>query len=106
MVPQNWVDLKDSLNIITPLDFVSTCDIGGGGYGAPTVNKAGELVGIIFDGNLESLPATYLYTEDQARAVHVAAQGIVESLDKVYKATDLLKELGVTAKKAAAGPSS
>ena len=85
MVPQNWLDAKDKLDIVTPFDFVSTCDIGGGGYGGPTVNKAGELVGIIFDGNLESLPATYLYTEDQARAVHVAAQGIVESLDKVYK---------------------
>jgi hypothetical protein len=105
MVPQNWVDLKDKLNIVTPLDFVSTCDIGGGGYGSPTVNKTGELVGIIFDGNLESLPATYLYTEDQARAVHVAAQGIVESLDTVYKATALIQELGVKLK-AAGQPSS
>ena len=104
MVPQNWVSLKDSLNTITPLDFVTTCDIGGGNYGAPTVNKAGELVGIIFDGNLESLPATYLYTEDQARAVHVSAQGIVESLDKVYKTPGLLKELGVKTGKP--GPSS
>ena len=103
LVPQNWLDLKDTLNIIIPLDFVSTCDIGGGGYGAPTVNKAGELVGIIFDGNLESLPATYLYTEEQARAVHVAAQGIVESLDKVYKAPALLLELGIKAKAAKAG---
>ncbi len=100
LVPQNWLDLKDTLNIITPLDFVSTCDVGGGGYGSPTVNKAGELVGIIFDGNLESLPATYLYTDEQARAVHVAAQGIVESLNKIYKATELVRELGMTAKPA------
>ncbi|HEY3841019.1 MAG TPA: S46 family peptidase, partial [Bryobacteraceae bacterium] len=48
LVPQNWLDLKDKLDIVTPLNFVSTCDFGGGGYGAPTVNKAGELVGIIF----------------------------------------------------------
>jgi hypothetical protein len=107
MVSQNWLDAQDKLDIVTPLDFVSTCDIGGGGYGSPTVNKAGELVGIIFDGNLESLPATYLYTEDQARAVHVAAQGIVESLDKVYKTPALLQELGVTNKKEGPhGPSS
>ncbi len=99
MVPPNWVELKANLNIITPLDFVSTCDIGGGDWGVPTVNKAGELVGIIFDGNLESLPATYLYTDEQARAVHVAAQGIVESLDKVYKTPALLEELGLTVKK-------
>jgi Peptidase S46 len=106
MVPRNWVDLQESLNNVTPLDFVSTCDIGGGGYGAPTVNTAGELVGIIFDGNLESLPATYLYMEDQARAVHVAAQGIVESLDKVYNASALLQELGIKRKGPTSGPSS
>lgn len=95
-VPQRWVDAKKNLDEVTPLDFVSTCDIGGGEAGSPTVNKKGELVGIIFDGNLESLPSTYLYTEEQARAVHVAAQGIVEALTKVYRATDLLKELGVS----------
>jgi hypothetical protein len=59
------------------------------------VNRAGELVGLTFDGNLESLPDTYLYTSEGARAVHVAAQGIVEALENVYKATALLKELGI-----------
>jgi hypothetical protein len=76
---------RPTLNLITPLDFVSTCDIGGGDYGSPTVNRAGELVGVIFDGNLESLPNTYLYVEEQARAVHVAVQGIAEALEKVYQ---------------------
>ena len=93
-VPQRWVDLKSTLDVMTPLDFVSTCDIGGGDHGGPVVNRAGELVGVTFDGNLESLPDTYLYTDEQARAVHVAAQGIVEALKKVYKATPLLQELG------------
>ena len=96
-VPKRWVDAKDKLDEVAPLDFVSTCDIGGGDPGSPTVNRAGEFVGLIFDGNLESLPNTYLYTDDQARAVHVAAQGIVESLEKVYKATGLLDELGIHA---------
>jgi Peptidase S46 len=95
-VPQRWLDTKPALNLVTPLDFVSTCDIGGGEHGGPTVNRAGELVGIIFDGNLESLPNTYLYMDEQARAVHVAVQGIVQSLDKVYRAERLLRELGVT----------
>jgi hypothetical protein len=94
-VPQRWLDSKPALNLITPLDFVSTCDIGGGEYGSPTVNRAGELVGVIFDGNLESLPNTYLYTDEQARAVHVAVQGIAEALEKVYKAKPLLRELGI-----------
>lgn len=97
-VPQRWIDAKQKLNLVTPLDFVSTCDVGGGDSGSPTVNSAGELVGVIFDGNLESLPATYLYIEEQARAVHVAVQGIAEALEKVYQAKRLLEELGVTVK--------
>jgi hypothetical protein len=92
-VPQRWVDLKPALDEVTPLDFVSTCDIGGGDHGGPVVNRSGELVGVTFDGNLESLPDTYLYTDEQARAVHVAVQGIAEALRKVYKATALLQEL-------------
>ncbi len=94
-VPQRWVDSKPALNLITALDFVSTCDIAGEDYGSPTVNRAGQLVGVMFDGNLESLPNTYLYTDEQARAVHVAVQGIAEALEKVYKAKPLLRELGL-----------
>ncbi|HEV8146694.1 MAG TPA: S46 family peptidase [Bryobacteraceae bacterium] len=94
-VPQRWVDLKDALNQVVALDFVSTCDIGGGDYGGPVVNRAGELVGVTFDGNLESLPDNFLYTDEQARAVHVATQGIAEALEKIYKASRLLQELGV-----------
>ena len=96
MVPQKWVDAKDKLDPITGLDFVSTCDVGGGDAGNPTVNRLGELVGVLFDGNLESLPNTYLYTDEKARAVHVSTQGISEALDKVYKAAALLQELNGT----------
>jgi hypothetical protein len=96
-VPKRWVDLKSELSQTVPLDFVSTCDIGGGDYGSPTVNRAGDLVGVTFDGNLESLPGVYLYSDEQARAVHVAVGGILESLEKIYKATPLLRELGLTA---------
>ena len=94
-VPQRWVDLESSLNLANPLDFVSTCDIGGGDPGSPAVNAAGELVGITFDGNLESLPDAYLYSDEQARAVHVSVEGIVEALQKIYKTDALLKELGL-----------
>src|ERR1700722_9059983 len=94
-VPKRWVDGRAALNIVTPLDFVSTCDIGSGDYGAPVVNREGELVGVTFDGNLESLPDTFLYTSEGARAVHVAAQGIVEALEKIYKTPQLLRELGI-----------
>jgi hypothetical protein len=96
-LPQRWRDAQASLSPLAPLNFVSTIDIGGGDPGAPVVNRAGELVGVTFDGNLESLPAVYLYTDEQARAVHVATAGIVEALQKVYKAKELLQELGVPA---------
>jgi hypothetical protein len=94
-LPQRWIDGKRSLDAATPFNFVSTCDITGGNSGSPTVNDQGEVVGIIFDGNIESLPQTYLYTEEQARAVHVASQGIVEALRKIYKTPQLLHEIGV-----------
>jgi peptidase S46-like protein len=93
LVPKRWVDGRGALNEVAALDFVSTCDVGGGDYGSPVVNRAGELVGVTFDGNLESLPDTFLYTDEQARAVHVSAQGIAEALGKVYKAQGLLDEL-------------
>ena len=96
-VADKWVAAKDALDLVAPLDFVSTCDIGGGDYGSPVVNRAGELVGVTFDGNLESLPVTYLYSDEQARAVHVDVRGIGEALRKVYRAEWLLRELGAPA---------
>jgi len=95
LAPQRWVDAVSALDPVTPLDFVSTSDIGGGDYGSPVVNRQGELVGVTFDGNLESLPVTFLYSDEQARAVHVDARGIVAALEKIYKASGLLRELGV-----------
>ncbi len=96
LAPQRWLDAASSIDPITPLDFVSTSDIGGGDYGSPVVNRAGELVGVTFDGNLESLPVTYLYTDEQARAVHVDARGIEAALAKIYRASSLLNELGLS----------
>jgi len=98
-LPQRWMDAKARLDLIAPFDFVSTCDISAGNSGSPTVNRNGELVGMVFDANLEALPSTYMYTDDLARAVHVASQGISEALDTVYKTTGLLKELGVPERK-------
>ena len=96
-LPASWAAVKASLGLITPMNFVTTCDITSGASGAPVVDERGELAGVTFDGNLESIAITYLYDEDKARAVHVSAQGIAEALQKVYKANALLQELGVTA---------
>jgi hypothetical protein len=92
-LPKSWIDSKPKLNLKTPLNFVSTADIIGGNSGSPTVNKRGEVVGIIFDGNIESLPWNFAYNDAQARAVSVDARGIQEALRKIYGATALADEL-------------
>lgn len=92
-LPTTWVKRKGSLNLQTPFNFVSTADIIGGNSGSPVVNRAGEFVGIIFDGNLQSLVLDYAYEETQARAVSVHSSAILEALSKVYRADALAKEL-------------
>ncbi|MBI4875190.1 MAG: S46 family peptidase [Acidobacteria bacterium] len=92
-LPQSWLDRRSRLEAQTPLNFVSTADIIGGNSGSPVVNRAGELVGIIFDGNLQSLIFDYEYSEEQARAVAVHSAGILEALRKIYDATPVVREL-------------
>jgi hypothetical protein len=90
---ESWMNSKSKLDLKTPLNFVSTADIIGGNSGSPTVNKQGEVVGIIFDGNIESLPGNFAYSEVQSRAVSVDSRGIQEALRKIYGATALADEL-------------
>jgi hypothetical protein len=94
-LPASWVKAKSSLNLSTPFNFVTTVDSHGGNSGSPTINTKGELIGILFDGNIESLPNRFVYTDKVSRSVHVATQGIVEALRKVYKTDRLLQEIGM-----------
>src|SRR5437762_3826332 len=92
-LPQRWIDKKSNLNLSTHFNFVSDADIIGGNSGSPVVNKAGEFVGIIFDGNIQSLVLDCIFSDKQARAVSVDSAAITEALRKVYDANALVDEL-------------
>ena len=92
-LPSRWAKPPKGLNLKTAFNFVSTHDTHGGNSGSPTVNTRGEIVGILFDGNIEGLPNKYLFRDERERSVHVASQGILESLRRVYQADRLVKEL-------------
>ncbi len=92
-LPERWLDRQRVLDPATPLDFVSTLDISGGSSGSPVVDRNGELVGLIFDVNLEALGRRYAYTDRKARTIAVDGRAIVEALTKVYGAVPLAAEL-------------
>jgi hypothetical protein len=90
---RRWIDRKNKLNLHTPFDFVSTADIIGGNSGSPVINREGEFVGIIFDGNIQSLVLDFAYMDFQAQAISVNCQAIIEALRKVYGVGELADEI-------------
>jgi hypothetical protein len=92
-LPKRYVDGRTKLDLATPLNFVSSNDIIGGNSGSPVVNKNGEIVGLIFDGNIESLVGDFVYEGETNRAVAVHTAAMTEALRKLYGAEKLANEL-------------
>jgi len=92
-LPPRWVEKKSALNLNTPFNFVSTNDIIGGNSGSPTINQNGELVGLIFDGNIQSLVGDFMYDGLVNRAISVDSRGMLEVLKKVFNANEIAAEL-------------
>lgn len=94
ILPKSWHAAKGKMKSDTPFNFVCTADIIGGNSGSPVVSRDGAMVGIIFDGNIESLTADFYYTEKVSRAVAVHIAGVLESLRTIYNAPQLAEEMG------------
>jgi hypothetical protein len=100
VLPKSWHNAKPKLDLSVPLDTVNTGDSVGGNSGSPVVNKNGELVGILFDGNIQTLSWYFTFEEDQARAVLTDSRAVLQSLQKIYNAQPLADEI-INAAKAA-----
>ncbi len=92
-LPEKWQTPPDSFDLSTPLNLVSTNDITGGNSGSPLLNHNLEIVGLIFDGNIESLPNVYVFSDQAARAVSVDVRAILASLENIYQAKPLVDEI-------------
>ena len=95
-IADSWMKARAAINPTTPFDFVSTNDIVGGNSGSPVINAKGELVGLIFDGNIQSLPGYFVYDGGVNRALSVDARGMLEALEVVYQADAIVKELAAS----------
>ncbi len=94
-LPEKWKNPPPEFDLSVPFNFITTHDLTGGASGSPVINKNMEIVGIAFDGNIESLNGDFLFDTTTNRSLNVASQGIIECLKNLYKADRLVEELKV-----------
>ena len=92
-LPERWLDPPATLDLRTPMNFISTADIIGGNSGSPVLDRDLEVVGVVFDGNAESLQGDYIYLPEKNRSVTVDVRAILEALDEIYDLDRLVLEL-------------
>ena len=92
-LPKIWLNPPKDFKLETPFNFISTCDISGGSSGSPVINRNAEIVGLAFDGNIESLPGDFIYTAETPTMVSVDSEGLKEAIGNLYKAKRLCDEL-------------
>ena len=93
VLPESFLKKRAAVRMATPINFISTADSIGGNSGSPLVNRKGEFVGVLFDGNIQSLPTRFVYEDKVSRSVMVHGQGIIEALLKIYDAKPLVDEI-------------
>jgi hypothetical protein len=92
-LPDYWDDLPEEFDLSTTFDFVNTCDIIGGNSGSPVINTEAKIVGLAFDGNMESHAGRYIYTTEANRTVSLSAEGMIEAIRDLFEADALASEI-------------